>query len=205
MLHEYEPVPVAVNEIDVRLQVSSVLPVLLVIPAVGAVLSSVVLKLALAVHPLLPVAVTVKVPAVLTVMEAVVAPVLQLYVAPPLAVKVVDGVAQVNASPLLLLIDAVGAALSSVVVTLVLAVQPLLPVAVTVNVPAVLTVIDAVVAPVLQLYVAPPLAVKVVDGVVQLNASPLLLLMEANGAAMSCVMRMLSVSVHPFAAVTVTV
>jgi hypothetical protein len=78
LLHEYEPVPVAVNEIDVRLQFSSVLPVLLVIPAVGAVLSSVVLTLALAVHPLLPVAVTVKVPAVLTVMDAVVAPVLQL-------------------------------------------------------------------------------------------------------------------------------
>ena len=107
--------------------------------------------------------------------------------------------------PVLLVIPAVGAVLSSVVLTLVLAVQPLLPVAVTVMVPAVLTVMDEVVDPVLQLYVVPPLAVKVVDGVAQVNARPLLLLIEAVGAATSCVMRMLSVSVHPFAAVTVTV
>jgi hypothetical protein len=125
-------------------------PLLLLIDAVGAALSSVVVTLVLAVQPLLPVTVAVKVPAVLTVMDEVVAPVLQLYVAPPLAVKVVDGVAQVNASPLLLLMDADGAVLSSVVLTLVLAVQPLLPVAVTVKVPAVLTVMDAVVAPVLH-------------------------------------------------------
>ena len=67
--------PVAVNEIVVRLQVSSVLPVLLVIPAVGAVLSIVVVALAVAVHPLLPVTVTVNVPAVVTLMAAVVDPV----------------------------------------------------------------------------------------------------------------------------------
>jgi hypothetical protein len=125
-------------------------PLLLLITGDGAVLSSVVVTLVLAVQPLLPVAVTVKVPAVVTVMDAVVAPVLQLYVAPPLAVKVVDGVVQLNASPLLLLIDGLGAVLSSVVLTLVLAVQPLLPVAVTVKVPAVVTVMDDVVAPVLH-------------------------------------------------------
>ena len=76
LLHAYVPLPVAVNEMEVRLQVSSVLPVLLVIPADGAVLSSVVLTLVLAVHPLLAVAVTVYVPAVVTDIEVVVAPVL---------------------------------------------------------------------------------------------------------------------------------
>jgi hypothetical protein len=67
---------------------------------------------------------------------------------PPLAVKVVDGVAQFRASPFLLLIEAVGAVLSSVVVALVIAVHPLLPVTVTVKVPAVVTLMAEVVAPV---------------------------------------------------------
>jgi hypothetical protein len=55
---------------------------------------------------------------------------------------------QLNASPLLFDMDAPGAILSNVVVTLAVEVQPLAPVIVTVNVPAVLTVIEAVVAPV---------------------------------------------------------
>ena len=66
----------------------------------------------------------------------------------PLAVNVVPGIVQFNARPLLLLILAAGAVLSSVVVALAVAVHPLAPVTVTVNVPAVLTVIEAVVAPV---------------------------------------------------------
>ena len=66
----------AVKEIVVRLQVSSVLPVLFVIPAVGAALSNVVVALVVAVQPLLPVTVTVNVPAVLTVVDPVVDPVL---------------------------------------------------------------------------------------------------------------------------------
>ena len=57
------------------MQVSIVVPVLLVIDAVGAVLSSVVVALVVAVHPLAPVTVTVNVSAVLTVIDAVVAPV----------------------------------------------------------------------------------------------------------------------------------
>jgi hypothetical protein len=69
---------------------------------------------------------------------------------PPLAVKVVDGVAQFRASPLLLVMLAVGAVLLSVVVADVVAVHPLLPVTVTVNVAAVLTVMAEVVAPVLH-------------------------------------------------------
>ena len=50
-----------------------------------------------------------------------------------------------------------------------------------------------------------PLAVSVVDGIVQLNASPLLLEIEAPGAAISCVIVMLDVDVHPLLPVTVTV
>ena len=48
----------------------------------------------------------------------------------------------------MLLIEADGAALFNVVVALVVAVQPLLPVTVTVNVPAVVTLMAAVVDPV---------------------------------------------------------
>ena len=65
--------------------------------------------------------------------------------------SVVDGMVQFNAGPLLLLITAFGAALSSVVVAEVEEVQPLAPVTVTENDPAVETVMDGVVAPVLQL------------------------------------------------------
>ena len=46
------------------------------------------------------------------------------------------------------ILDAPGAVLSSVVVTLAVDVQPFAPVTVTVHVPAVVTVIEAVVAPV---------------------------------------------------------
>jgi hypothetical protein len=45
----------------------------------------------------------------------------------------------------------------------------------------------------------------VVDGIVQLNASPLLLDIEAPGAVIFCVIVMLDVDVHPLAPVTVTV
>ena len=117
---------------EVRLQVSSVLPVLLVIPAVGAVMSSVVVTLVLAVQPLLPVTVTVKVPAVLTVMAEVVAPVFHSYAVPPLAVKVVDGVVQFSESPLLVLMLAVGAVMFCVMMILSVSVQPLAEVTVTV-------------------------------------------------------------------------
>jgi len=60
----------------------------------------------------------------------------------------VPGIAQLNASPLLLLIEAVGTVLSNVVVALFVAVHPLAEVTVTVYVPASLTVIAGVVAPV---------------------------------------------------------
>jgi hypothetical protein len=139
---------VAERLIEETLQFNSVVPVLLVIPAVGAVVLRVVVAEAVAVQPLLPVTVTVNVPAALTVMAEVVAPLLHSYAVPPLAVKVVDGVVQFSASPLLVLMLAVGAVLSSVVVALVVAVHPLLPITVTVNVAAVLTVMAEVVAPI---------------------------------------------------------
>ena len=44
-----------------------------------------------------------------------------------------------------------------------------------------------------------------VDGIEQLNAKPLLLLIDAPGAAMSCVMLIDEVDVQPLAPVTVTV
>ena len=50
-----------------------------------------------------------------------------------------------------------------------------------------------------------PLAVSVVDGIEQLNANPLLLAIEAPGAAMSCVIDIDAVEVQPLAPVTVTV
>jgi len=58
------------------------------------------------------------------------------------------GIAQLNASPLLLLIEAIGTVLSKVVVALFVAVHPLAEVTVTVYVSASLTVMAGVVAPV---------------------------------------------------------
>jgi len=58
------------------------------------------------------------------------------------------GILQLNASPLLLSIEAIGTVLSKVVVALFVAVHPLPEVTVTVNIPALLTVIAGVVAPV---------------------------------------------------------
>ena len=123
-----------------------------------------------------------------------------------MAERLIEETLQFNSVvPVLLVIPAVGAVVLRVVVAEAVAVQPLLPVTVTVNVPAALTVMAEVVAPVFHSYAVPPLAVKVVDGVVQFSASPLLVLMLADGAVMFCVMMILSVSVHPLAAVTVTV
>ena len=65
--------------------------------------------------------------------------------------SVVEGILQLNVSPLLLLIEGVGGVVFSVVETLAMAVQPLAPVTTTENDPAVETVMEEVVAPVLQL------------------------------------------------------
>ena len=83
------------------------------------------------------------------------------------------GVVQLNAKPLSFVIDAPGTVLSSVVVTLAVDWQPPVPVTVTVKMPAVLTVIEADVSPVDHAKLPLPVAVKIVDGVVQVSARPL--------------------------------
>ena len=50
-----------------------------------------------------------------------------------------------------------------------------------------------------------PLAVKVVDGMVQLKSSPLLFAIDAPGNVLSKVVATLAVDVQPLAPVTVTV
>ena len=70
LLHEYESPPVAVTLIDVVVQVNSVTPVLLLIPAVGTATSCVVVMLAVDVQPLEPVTVTVYVPGAVMLAEA---------------------------------------------------------------------------------------------------------------------------------------
>jgi hypothetical protein len=59
LFHEYETPPVAVTLIEEVKQLRTVVPVLFVIAAVGAVVFEVIVTLELAVHPLAPVTVTV--------------------------------------------------------------------------------------------------------------------------------------------------
>jgi hypothetical protein len=139
--------PLAIKVVLGVVQFNAKLPVML---AVGAVLSNVVVTLALDVHPFEPVTVTVNVePVVITPDEASVEPLLHKYVPPPLAIKVVFGVVQFNAKfPVML---AVGAVLSKVVETLALDVQPFALVTVTVNIaPVVITPDEASVEPLLH-------------------------------------------------------
>ena len=68
------PLPLAVNTVVGIVQFNA-RPLLLLIVAPGVVLSNVVVTLAVLVHPLAPVTVTLNVPAVFTVIDAVVAPV----------------------------------------------------------------------------------------------------------------------------------
>lgn len=112
---------------------------------------SVILIVSVSVQPFEAVAVTVYVPAEEIDIEAVVAPVLQAYEFAPVAVRLILVIEQLNSVvPELLVIPAVGAELSKVVVATAVAVHPLLPVTVTVNELAVETVIAVVDAPVLQ-------------------------------------------------------
>ena len=112
-LHRYVPPPVAVSEILVWEQVSSVEPVLLVIPAVGFDMSCVITTLSVSVHPLDLVTVTVYVPVDVRVLAAVVDALSQLYVPPPVAVTLIEVVLQVNSVVLVLLvIPAVGVEMS---------------------------------------------------------------------------------------------
>ena len=88
-----------------------------VIPTTGGALFKVVTALDVAIQPFAPVTVTVNVPAVVIEFDAAtVAPLLQIYVPPPLAVKVVLGIAQVNAK--LPVMPTVGGVLFKVVTAL---------------------------------------------------------------------------------------
>ena len=68
------PLPLAVNVVFGTMQLNA-RPLSVVIVAPGTALFNVVVALAVLVHPLVPVTVTLNVPAVLTVIAAVVAPV----------------------------------------------------------------------------------------------------------------------------------
>ena len=90
-------------------------------------------------------------------------------------------------------------------VILSVSVHPLAAVTVTVYVPGAVTVAVALVPkPPLQLYVPPPLAVSVIDVVVQVR-SVVGDVIDAVGTVVFWLMVILSVSVQPLAAVTVTV
>jgi hypothetical protein len=134
LLHEYVEPPVAVTLIAVLEQFNAVDPVLLVIPAVGAVISCVTIMLDVAVQPLVAVAVTVYVPGAL-MLAAAAEPKLLLheYVEPPVAVTLIAVLEQFNiVDPVLLVIPAVGVVISCVTIMLEVAVQPLVAFAVTV-------------------------------------------------------------------------
>jgi len=96
---EYVPPPVAVNGILVVVQVK-VVALGALIPAVGATEFCVIVDDAVAVHPLVPVTVTVYVPGVVTTSAALVpttaVPFDQEYVPPPVAVNVILVVVHVN-------------------------------------------------------------------------------------------------------------
>ena len=106
----YELPPVAVTLIDVVAHVNSVVPVLFVIPAVGAGVFDVTAILSVSVQLLPSVTVTVYVLALLIVAAALLPKLLsQLYELPPLAVTLIDVVAHVNSVvPVLFVITAVG-------------------------------------------------------------------------------------------------
>ena len=128
--------------------------------------------LSVSVHPLAEVTVTVYVPGAVTVALALVPnPLSQLYVPPPVAVMLIDVVVQVNSVVVGGVMPAVGAVRFCVIVMLSVSVQPLAEVTVTVYVPGAVTVALALVPnPLSQLYVPPPVAVKLIDVVVQVNS-----------------------------------
>jgi hypothetical protein len=170
-LHKYDAPPVAVTLIAVVVQFNSVALVLLVMPAVGAAVFPVITMLFVAVQPFVPVTVTVYVPAVVTFIVAVVAPLLHKYDAPPVAVTLIEVVVQVSSvTPVLFVMAAVGAAVFSVITMLFVSVQPFAFVTVTVYVPAAIMFIAAVVAPLLHEYVSPPVAVTLIEVVVQVSS-----------------------------------
>ena len=195
-------------------QFTSIAPVLLVMPAIGFVMSFVIVIVSVSVHPLAAVTVTVYVPASETdnasTALTVEVPSDQEYVPPPVAVKLIVGFVQsIWVTPVLFVIPATGGEATFVIAIKSLAVQPFAAVTVTVYVPALETVKPAteltVEVPSDQEYVPPPVAVKLIEVLIQsIWVTPVLLVIPTVGAVMSFVIDMLSVSVHPFEPVTVT-
>ena len=110
----------------------------------------------------------------------------------------------------LLVMVAVGAEISCVMMLFALAVQPFAAVTVTVYVPGELTASVAAVpttaVPFDQLYAVPPVAVKLIEVVVQLSILTFgKLVIFTLGAVVFWVMVVLAVDEQPFGAVTVTV
>jgi hypothetical protein len=209
LFHEYETPPVAVTLIEVVVHVNSVTPVLLVMPAIGAVVFDVTMMLAVEVQPLAPVTVTVYVPAdVIEADAALPKPLFHEYETPPVAVTLIEVVVHVNSvTPVLLVIPAIGAVVFDVTVMLAVDEQPLELFAVTVYVPADVMVADAVLPkPLFHEYETPPVAVTLIEVVVHVNSvTPVLLVIPAIGAVVFDVTVMLAVEVQPLAPVTVTV
>jgi hypothetical protein len=107
------------------------------------------------------------------------------------------------------LMPAVGTVVFCVMVCDAVAVQPFAPVTVTVYVPGVVTAsvafVPTTVVPFDQEYVPPPVAVKLMDVVVQVRTDVVKAEIAAAGADVFCVMVCDAVPVHPFAAVIVSV
>lgn len=158
---------------------------------------------AVAVHPLVPVAVTEYVSGVVTLILAVVAPVDQRKaVAEEVSVRVREVAAQVSV-PLTAKLR-LGTVVLLLRMVVAVAVQPLAPVAVTEYVPAPLMLILAVVAPVLQRRaLVDEVAVRVSEEVAQVSV-PLRGTMLSVGAAVSDATVVVVLITQPLAVVAVT-
>jgi hypothetical protein len=136
--------------------------------AVGTDESLVIVTFEEAVQPLLAVTTTVYVPADEIVFVAEVVPSFHRYVPPPDAISVMLVVEQSN-TPLLGVIDAIGAVVFELMFVLADAVQPLLAVTTTEYVPAAVTVFVTDVEPSFHRYVPPPEALSVILVVVHVS------------------------------------
>jgi len=182
---------------------------LFVMMIVGKPDDAVMEMLAVLVQPFAAVPVTVYVPAEVIVAEALLPnPLLQLYVDPPVAVTLIEVVVHVNSvAPVLFVIAIIGKLDDAEMVIWAVFEHPLAAVPVTVYVPAAVILAEALLPnPLLQLYDTPPVAVTLIVVVVQVNSvGTVLLVISIVGCTLFCVIVILAVLVHPFAAVPVTV